>query len=68
MRKLLRNMTKAKMRNMGYANINKRMSRGRWREIIGAYPMNIKTGRQMKKSFYGNKKYPKCWRNPIFMY
>ena len=55
MRKILRNMAKAKMAQMGYSKINKRM-RGNWREIIGAYPVNIITGQQMSKSFHGRKR------------
>lgn len=47
MRKILRNMAKAK--------INKRM-RGNWREIIGAYPVNLFTGKKMSKSFHGRKR------------
>ena len=43
MRKFLRNMAKAKMKEMGYSKINKRMDRGRWREIVGAYPVNLFT-------------------------
>lgn len=39
MRKILRNMAKAKMAQMGYSKIN-------WREIIGAYPVNLFTGKK----------------------
>ena len=42
MRKILRNMAKAKMAQMGYSKIN-------WREIIGAYPVNLFTGKKMPK-------------------
>ncbi len=55
MRKILRNMAKAKMAQMGYSKINKRM-RGNWREIIGAYPVNLFTGKKMSKSFHGRKR------------
>lgn len=55
MRKILRNMAKAKMAQMGYSKVNKRM-RGNWREIIGAYPVNLFTGKKMSKSFYGRKR------------
>lgn len=55
MRKLLRNMAKAKMAQMGYSKVNKRM-RGNWREIIGAYPVNLFTGKKMSKSFHGRKR------------
>ena len=55
MRKILRNMAKAKMAQMGYSKVNKRM-RGNWREIIGAYPVNLFTGKKMSKSFRGRKR------------
>ena len=55
MRKILRNMAKAKMAQMGYSKINKRM-RGNWREIVGAYPVNLFTGKKMSKSFHGRKR------------
>lgn len=55
MRKILRNMAKAKMAQMGYSKVNKRM-RGNWREVIGAYPVNIFTGKKMPKSFRGRKR------------
>lgn len=55
MRKFLRNMAKAKMKEMGYSKVNKRM-RGNWREIIGAYPVNLFTGKKMSKSFHGRKR------------
>lgn len=38
MRNLLRSMTKAEMRKKGYAKINRLMSEGRWREVLGLYP------------------------------
>jgi len=57
MRKFLRNMAKAKMKEMGYSKINKRMDHGRWREVVGAYPVNVVTGQEMSKSFCGKKKY-----------
>ena len=37
MRNLLRSMTKAEMRKKGYAKINRLMSEGRWREVLGLY-------------------------------
>ena len=55
MRKILRNMAKAKMAQMGYSKVNKRM-RGNWPEIIGAYPVNLFTGKKMAKSFHGRKR------------
>ena len=38
MRKLLRAMAKAEMKRRGYSKVNRRMSYGRWRDVIGAYP------------------------------
>ena len=35
MRNLLRSMTKAEMRKKGYSKINRLMSEGRWREVLG---------------------------------
>lgn len=68
MRKLLRSMAKAEMSRRGYSKVNKRLSYGSWRKIVNAYLMNLKTGRRMKRYFVGNKRYPKCWRNPVFAY
>ena len=55
MRKFLRNMARAKMR-------------GHWREISGAYPVNIITGQQMSKSFRGRKKNKKGSYSSLFAY
>lgn len=68
MRKLLRYMAKADMARRGYSKINRRMCCGYWRKIVDAYPVDIKTGYQMKRDFYGNKKYTKSHRNPVFAY
>lgn len=38
MRKLLRSMAKAEMERRGYAKVNRLMSEGRWREVLGVYP------------------------------
>lgn len=61
MRKLLRSMAKAEMKRRGYAKINRCMSNGRWRDIIGAYP-----------GFLGSKKQKKAHRDgprqPILTY
>lgn len=46
MRKLLRSMTKAEMRKKGYAKINRLMSEGRWREVLGLYPGFLGAKRQ----------------------
>lgn len=67
MRKFLRNMARAKMKRMGYSNVNLKM-RGYWREIIGAYPVNIITGQQMSKSFRGRKKNKKGSYSSLFAY
>lgn len=67
MRKLLRNMAKAKMARMGYSKINKCMDNDRWCEVIGAYPVNVVTGKRMSKSFHGKKK-PKSGDRHLFVY
>ena len=64
MRKFLRNMARAKMKRMGYSNVNLKM-RGHWREIIGAYPVNIITGQQI---FRGRKKNKKGSYSSLFAY
>lgn len=46
MRKLLRSMTKAEMRKKGYSKINRLMSEGRWREVLGVYPGFLGAKRQ----------------------
>ncbi len=38
MRKLLISMAKAEMERRGYAKVNRLMSEGRWREVLGVYP------------------------------
>ena len=67
MRKILRNMAKAKMAQMGYSKVNKRM-RGNWREIIGAYPVNLFTGKKMSKSFHGRKRNKPGSYGSLFVY
>ena len=67
MRKILRNMAKAKMAQMGYSKVNKRM-RGNWREIIGAYPVNLFTGKKMSKSFHGRKRNKPGSYSSLFAY
>lgn len=49
MRKLLRSMAKAEMVHRGYSKVNRRMSHsyGGWRAVIGAYPINLVTGKKM---------------------
>lgn len=68
MRKLFRNMARIKMTRLGVSKVNKRMNHGRWREIIGAYPVNLNTGERMTKGFRGSKRYKKGARNPLFVY
>lgn len=68
MRKILRSMAKAKMTKMGYSKVNKRMSKGRWREIVGAYPVNVFTGKKMPKSFRGSKRTRRGSHNSLFVY
>lgn len=65
MRKILRNMAKARMGNY---KVGRRMSRGRWREIVGAYPTNVVTGETMSKSFRGRKKYKSGHWQHLFAY
>lgn len=67
MRKLLRNMAKARMRQMGYSKPNKRMSNGRWRQVVGAYPVSTVTGKRMSKGFVGKKQYKSGDRH-LFVY
>lgn len=67
MRKILRNMAKAKMAQMGYSKINKRM-RGNWREVIGAYPVSLMTGKKMSRSFHGRKRNKPGSYNSLFAY
>lgn len=68
MRKLLRNMAKAKMAQMGYSWPNKRMRHGQWRQLVGAYPVSLTTGKQMKKGWYGKKKYDPGHVGHLFVY
>lgn len=67
MRKMLRNMAKAKMARMGYSKVNSRM-RGHWREIVGAFPVNVFTGKEMSKNFHGKKKYKAGHYGHLFAY
>lgn len=68
MRKLLRNMAKAKMAQMGYSKINKRMRYGQWQQISNAYPVNVVTGQEMSKGFHGKKKYKSGHWQHLFAY
>lgn len=67
MRKLLRNMAKAKMTQMGYSKVNKRM-KYHWREIVGAYPVNLITGKKMSRSFRGRKRNKAGSYSSLFAY
>ena len=55
MRKLLRSMAKFRMMKNGTTKVNKRMSNGRWRRYIDAYPTNAITGKKMTSTFIGTK-------------
>ncbi len=68
MRKILRNIAKAKMTKMGYSKVNKRMGKGRWREIVGAYPTDVITGRKMPKNFRGSKRTQRGSHYSLFAY
>ena len=68
MRKLLRSIAKAQMKRMGADKINKRM-RHNWRRIIGAYPTDVMTGKEMAKDYHGRKEYRKgSYSNHLFFY
>lgn len=56
MRKILRSMAKAKMAEMGYDKVNKRMGNGQWRRAIDAYPTNLRTGKKMQPGYVGTKR------------
>lgn len=68
MRELLRSVTKVRMKEMGYSRPNKRMSGGRWRQIVNAYPTSRTTGLKMSKNFHGKKRYKPDHSNPVFVY
>lgn len=68
MRKLLRNMAKAEMTRRGYSKVNKRMSRGRWREVLKIEPTEAGTGKKLGYSFRGKKKQKKGSKQPVLTY
>ena len=69
MRKLLRQMAKAKMKRMGASKVNRAIGSGRWRSIVGAYPIDTITGERMKRNYHGQKKYkPGSYANHLFSY
>lgn len=69
MRKLLRSMAKAQVRKAGAGHVNKVISNGRWRQFVGAYPVDTMTGKKMKKDYHGRKKYRKgSYSNHLFSY
>ncbi len=70
MRKLLRRMAKVRMKQMGYSKVNTWMSQ-HWREIVGAYPVNLVTGKKMSKGFRdfrGKKQYNAGHYSHLFAY
>lgn len=68
MRKLLRQMARAKMTRKGYSKVNKRMGHGFWRTVVNAYPVNTVTGEKMSKKFRGFKRNKKGSHNSLFAY
>lgn len=44
------------------------MDRGRWREIVGAYPVNLFTGKKMSMNFRGRKKNKPGSYSSLFAY
>lgn len=68
MRNLLRAMVKTQMKKMGMHKINKRM-RYSWRRIMGAYPTDTITGKEMAKDYHGRKEYRKgSYNSHLFFY
>lgn len=57
MRKLLRAMAKSEMERRGYSKVNRRMSEGRWRDVLGVYP-----------GFLGKKRQRPGSKQPILTY
>lgn len=57
MRQFLRAMAKAEMKRKGYSKVNRLMSGGRWRDVIGAYP-----------GFFGRKRQKPGSKQPILTY
>ena len=68
MRKLLRRMAKAEMARRGYSKVNKRMSFGRWREVLKIVPTEATTGKKLGYSFRGKKKQKKGSKQPVLIY
>lgn len=58
MRKMLRSVAKANMKRQGYRRVNRYMSRGRWREFVGAFPgyIGVKRPTRLQKELrYGRR-------------
>lgn len=69
MRKLLRQMAKEYLRRSGAAHANKVIGNGRWRQFVGAYPVDTVTGERMQKNYHGRKKYRRgTYNNHLFFY
>lgn len=68
MRKMLRNMARAKMAREGYSKVNKRMGNGFWRKVVNAYPTNVISGKKMSKNYHGHKRNKKGSYNSLFVY
>ena len=68
MRKLLRSVAKAQLSKAGAAHVNKVIRNGKWRKIVNAYPVNIKTGERMPKDYRGLKRYKRPGRVDHFCY
>ena len=67
MRKILRNMARAKMAQMGYSKVNKRLGRS-WRDLTNAYPVNVITGEKMHRSFHSRKRNKRGSYSSLFAY
>ncbi len=69
MRKLLRRMAKEYLRQHGASHVNKVISNGRWRQFVGAYPIDTMTGKRMQKNYHGHKKFRRgSYNNHLFFY
>ena len=67
MRKLLRNIARSKLKDMGCDHINKRL-RYNWRRVIGAYPVNVVTGERMNDSYHGTQEHKPGDTRHLFSY
>ena len=55
MRKILRRMAKSNMRRAGMDKINRKMKANTWRRVVGAWPDDVETGKEMSHSHVGRK-------------